>query len=592
VKKDQKGAAGKEPTAATLRALVLGAAGSAVLTASSLYIALKMGALPWPIVFATLVSVVALRALGSRRLNEANVCHAAMSAGSMIAGGLAFTIPGLWMLGETSLDLGQLMLATAAGTVLGLIASKTLQPYFIRRQRLAYPIGQAAADTLRAFDTASGKERTSLFSAMGLSAVYAFVRDNLGALPTIWTAGTTGTGVVLGIYNSPMMLAVGFVVGVVPCLVWAVGGLVGNLGIATLLPALGVLEAGEAASVQSSAGLGLMLGTGAGAIVASLVPELARAWRGRRGRAGAHAATGAGAGTTATTSGNAIAGAHTASKSVAMAHAAARAQDEAATLAPQPRLIALCVATAACILCAGLQLPLLVSAIIIVAAWFCVWLSSWLTGTTGINPMEIFGVLVLLLVQVVAHELSLTSLFLVAAIIAVAAGICGDCMNDLKAGDVLGTPARDQFKGEVVGAIVGAIVAPLMLMALLHTYGAEAFGAGQTFVAAQASVVASMAGGIPYLEVFIGAAVLGFFLALCKLPVMTLGLGLYLPLYMSIAAAAGAALRAVVTALAKRKGAGAAASIENVAQAGASGILGGESLVGVVTALAAFIGSL
>ncbi|MBQ3338374.1 MAG: peptide transporter, partial [Atopobiaceae bacterium] len=78
-----------EQPALTLRAVIIGAVGSAVLTASSLFIALRMGMLPWPIAFAAIVSVLALRALGSKNLHEANVCHAAMSAGSMIAGGLA-----------------------------------------------------------------------------------------------------------------------------------------------------------------------------------------------------------------------------------------------------------------------------------------------------------------------------------------------------------------------------------------------------------------------------------------------------------------------------------------------------------------------
>ena len=102
----------QESRALTGRALVIGALGSALLTASSLFIALKMGALPWPIVFAALASIVALRALGSHNLHEANVCHAAMSAGAMVAGGLAFTIPGLWMLGPSyQVTLPQVLLA-------------------------------------------------------------------------------------------------------------------------------------------------------------------------------------------------------------------------------------------------------------------------------------------------------------------------------------------------------------------------------------------------------------------------------------------------------------------------------------------------
>ena len=88
----------------TLRGVVVGCVGCVVITASSVYVALRMGALPWPIIFAAIVSLFFLRALsrGRASLNEANVTHTVMSSGAMVAGGLAFTIPGAWMLGRTT----------------------------------------------------------------------------------------------------------------------------------------------------------------------------------------------------------------------------------------------------------------------------------------------------------------------------------------------------------------------------------------------------------------------------------------------------------------------------------------------------------
>ena len=45
-----------------------------------------------------------------------------MSAGAMVAGGLAFTIPGIWMLDpDAEVELGQLLVVTLGGVVLGLI---------------------------------------------------------------------------------------------------------------------------------------------------------------------------------------------------------------------------------------------------------------------------------------------------------------------------------------------------------------------------------------------------------------------------------------------------------------------------------------
>ena len=194
----------------TPRALIIGGVGCVVLTASSLFVALKMGALPWPIVFAALVSVVFLRLFKSRNLHEANVCHAVMSAGAMVAGGLAFTLPGLWILGAhsdglTEISFWQILLTALSGTALGLIIAASLQPLFIRRKCLAYPIGTSAAQTLFATDQADGKDAKTFFGAMSLSALFALLRDNLGWMPAFWSAGNIIPGVSLGIMNSPMM---------------------------------------------------------------------------------------------------------------------------------------------------------------------------------------------------------------------------------------------------------------------------------------------------------------------------------------------------------------------------------------------------
>ena len=73
----------------TLRGVVIGVLGCVIITASSAYTALKMGALPWPIIFAAVISLFFLKLMGNASLNEANVTHTIMSAGAMVAGGLS-----------------------------------------------------------------------------------------------------------------------------------------------------------------------------------------------------------------------------------------------------------------------------------------------------------------------------------------------------------------------------------------------------------------------------------------------------------------------------------------------------------------------
>lgn len=551
----------QEARACTPRALVIGAIGSVVLTASSLFIALRMGMLPWPIAFAAIVSVLVLRACGSRNLHEANVAHAAMSAGSMVAGGLAFTIPGLWIMGVgDDLSAVEVLVAALAGTLLGLAVCSVTQPYFIRKKRLAFPIGISASDTLKAVGGNDASDAPALFAGMGIAGVYAALRDALGILPQTLLGTTALPGVVFGVYNSPMAIAMGFMVGLVPAFVWFLGAVLGNFGIVLGAQALGIADATTAVNFRVSLGLGLMLGCGAGAIVSSFVAARKNAKKG-------------------------------ASAQREASKPAAKAQDESArSMSVSRPAVAILSAAVACFVTFALNLNFVASVIVVLGAWFCVYLAAWLVGTTGIDPMEIFGMLVLLLIQAIFHDVPLKTLFLAAAVVAVACGTGGDVMNDLKAGDELATNPRDQMLGMAVGAIVGAVVASFLLMGLYTVYGAGSFGPEKQFVAVQAANVAAMAGGIPNLMGFVIGLVAGFVMALANLPVMTLGLGVYLPFYLSSGAAIGALVRLVFERVNKGRDPKEFALREARWQTVASGMLGGESLVGVLVALVTLAG--
>jgi uncharacterized oligopeptide transporter (OPT) family protein len=197
--------------------------------------------------------------------------------------------------------------------------------------------------------------------------------------------------------------------------------------------------------------------------------------------------------------------------------------------------------------------------------------------------MEVFGVLVLLVIQVFCHEMTMTSLFFIAAIVAVACGLTGDVMNDFKAGAILGTNPRDQWIAQAIGGIVGAVVASVVLMALVSVFGVGSFGSGEgaKFVAAQASMVAAMVGGVPNFTWFIVGIVVGIVLAAFKLPCMTLGLGVYLPFFLSATAFLGGLIKVVFDRLARARG----KEAQSMGLAAASGVLGGESLIGVIAAL-------
>ena len=552
----------------TLRGILIGCVGCAIITAASVYTALKMGALPWPIVFAAIISLFFLKALGHGKasLNEANVTHTVMSAGAMVAGGLAFTIPGAWMLGHAD-EAGwlEMLLVALSGVVLGLVCTALLRRHFIEDAELEYPIGEAAAQTLIAGD-AGGSTGAKLFGAMGLAGVYTALRDGAGVVPAMFFGNVAIPGVSFGIYNSPMLLAVGFLVGTGAVAVWFAGALLANFGIVAGGSSAGLWDVASAQGIASSLGMGVMMGAGVGVICKNILPKAARTLRGAR----------------------------TARRGGASANADADAGVPRRRLRVSAGLAACAVATVALVACFGLNLGPAPSVIVVLLAFVATAMSAQSVGQTGIDPMEIFGLIVLLAVAAVS-DVPQVQLFFVAGIVAVACGLAGDVMNDFHAGHVLGTSPKAQWIGQAIGAVVGALVSVAVMAVLVGAYGPEAFGPQASFVSAQASVVATMVSGIPSVPAFALGLAAGFALYLAGFPAMMLGLGIYLPFYMSLTAFLGALAKVAYDAVCKRRRAKLAPeerAAREKAQAEtslvvSSGLLGGESVVGVLVALAA-----
>ena len=537
----------------TLRGIVIGCVGCAIITAASVYTALKMGALPWPIVFAAIISLFFLKALGHGKasLNEANVTHTVMSAGAMVAGGLAFTIPGIWMLGYADeVAWFEMLLVAVSGVIMGLVCTALLRRHFIEDSELEYPIGEAAAQTLIAGDS-GGKTGWKLFGSMGFAGAFTALRDFFGVIPAMLFGNTAVPGVAFGIYLSPMLLAVGFLVGTGAVVVWFVGALLANFGIIVGGSAAGLWDVASAQGIVSSLGMGVMMGAGLGVIFKNILPKAWRMLRDAR-------------------SSNAF-GLTAASTMDAPASGAKDGRLRIGSFRLTAGLAALAVAAVALIVCFGLQLGPVPAVIVVLLAFVATAMSAQSVGQTGIDPMEIFGLIVL------------------------ACGLAGDVMNDFHAGHVLGTSPKAQWIGQAIGAVLGALVAVAVMAILVGAYGPESFGPTASFVSAQASVVATMVSGIPSVPAFAIGLAAGFVLYLLNFPAMMLGLGIYLPFYMSLTAFLGAMAKVAYDAVCKlrRKGLSPEAAAEKEKAQGetglvvSSGLLGGESIVGVLVALAA-----
>lgn len=529
----------------TVRGIIIGTVGAIILTCSSMFVALKISSLPWPIMFVALLSMFALKACGNTNINEINVTHTAMSAGAMVAGGLAFTLPGIWMLNpDAEFNAGILIVITVGGVILGLIFTALIRKYFVVTMKLPYPMGQAAAKTLVIGDR-GGKKAGILFGSLGFAAVFTALRDWFMLIPSLlpksFVAKMLPYGSFTGVWLSPMLISVGYIVGPVALTVWFIGALIGDYGILLGGTEAGLWDVASAATIKQSLGIGLMVGTGVGIIVKGILPKA-----------------------------DEIFGSMFRKNTVGDSIVALR-------WAPIAMVVLAFLFTIVC------HMGVIASIITILGVWVATAMSAQCVGESGINPMEIFGIIVLILAKAASGIGNLAGMgeiaaFFVAAIVAVACGLVGDVMNDFKAGYILKSDPKAQWYAECIGSIIGAFVAVAVLLIIVQAYGGEVFGS-EVFPAAQAGAVSAMVGGISNLPAFwvgLGVAVV---LYCVNFPVMTLGLGVYLPFYMSATAFIGGALRFTLDKAAPKW------SERGTGQIVAAGLLGGEAIVGVIIAL-------
>ncbi len=522
---------GKSPL--TGRGLAVGIIGLVIITASSMYVALRMGALPWPTVFVTVLSMAVLGKAKGSTLEEINCTHTLMSAGAMVAGGLAFTLPGLWMTApDATLPLVSIMAISITGAVLGTVFTIIFRRTFIEREKLPYPMGEAAYNTLIAGK--EGKGAPILFTSLGASAAFTFIRDGLGRIPAVLGLyGGSSLFPALSIWVSPMALGIGAIIGPVLALMWFGGCILGYFIITPIGLSAGLFDSmASADAFRSNLGIGLMIGTGLGVAVKAAVSLVGR-MRERKGGTGIPRRT--------------------------------------------LHMILIVCLMAVLLLAATTEITILEGILLIAGVYLTAYLSGMLTGQTGINPMEIFAILVLLGISAVCSP-SLAAAFSVAGVVAVACGLTGDVMNDLKSGSLVGTAPRFQIAAEGIGGVIGAVVAAFALVVLRNAMGG--FGSPE-LPAPQAAAVAAMAGGLSDPWAFgIGVAA-GLLLFLLRVPSATFGLGVYLPTYISSAMALGAVIMA-----AARKGSHDKPEADGKAALISSGLLGGEGITGVIIAIA------
>ena len=167
------------------------------------------------------------------------------SAGESVAAGAIFTLPALFMWAKDGLcsvpSLVEIGLIALCGGVLGVLMMIPLRSALIVKEHgvLAYPEGQACAEVLIAGEEGGAKAST-VFSGLGIAALYKFIADGLKIFPSEITydiAPYKGSGI--GIDVLPALAGVGYICGVKVSSYLFAGGVLGWFVIMPLMALFG-----------------------------------------------------------------------------------------------------------------------------------------------------------------------------------------------------------------------------------------------------------------------------------------------------------------------------------------------------------------
>ena len=528
----------------TFPAVFIGIVGAILVSASSFYIVLKFGALPWPTIMVTLLSMITLKFFKRTDNKEITITHTIMSAGSMVAGGVAFTVPAYIILGGKLSDINQYLLCITIliGSIAGSFLSYIFRSKLIEEEKLEFPIGEAAYNLVK-----SGENMENIrYVAFGtlFSSIIALFRDfsfSKGKPPFIPALLSLKNGL-LSLYVSPLLVGIGYVLGFVNTFVWFLGGAVivfiGE-------PLAKIFKLNDFAIMKNSFGMGFMIGIGIAVILKIIFSN--------------------------------------------------KSKNEKNNQNIFKKLSFLSIFSMIVIILIY-KLSIFLALVLILISILCTIIAGYSTGKTGVNPMEIYAIITILLISFLnkilnglnifgikfSADLTTLTLFLLACIIAVACGLSGDILNDFKSGYRMNVNPKDQLVGELIGSIVSSFVITFLFFVFFRIYKNIGPVENTDLIALQASIVATVINGIPFLGIFFAGLIFGMVLSLLNLPVLTFGIGIYVPFYLTSTVFLGGLISYFANRHSKK--------LHSNLLLLSNGLMSGEAIVGVILSVAAYIG--
>ena len=574
----------------TATSVIMGIILSVVFGAANAYLGLRVGMTVSASIPAAVISMGVIRVLLKKNsILESNMVQTIGSAGESLAAGAIFTMPALFLWAKEGLcdkpSILEITLIALCGGILGVLFMVPLRNALIVKEHatLLYPEGTACADVLLAGEE-GGANASTVFSGMGLAAIFKFIVDGLKMIPSDIAVAFSSFKGALGMEVYPALLGVGYIVGPKTASYMFAGSLVGWMVIIPLICLFGpdtwmypAAEGTTIAQLYANGGAAAIWSTyvkyiGAGAIatggIISLIKSLPLIV------------------TTFRDSMKSMKG----SKNTSTERTA---QD----LPMQFILLGVVAMVFIIWIVPAIPVTLLGAVIIVVFGFFFATVSSRMVGLVGSSNNPVSGMAIAtLLIATFAIKSSgktgidgMTAAIAVGSVICIIAAIAGDTSQDLKTGFLLGATPKKQQMGEMLGVVVSglAIGGVLYLLDAAWGYGTAEIPAPQAQLM-KMIVEGIMGGNLPWGLVFVGV-----FLAICleilRIPVMPFAIGLYLPIYLNATIMIGGIVRGLLD---RRKGVDEKTKTAQATDGTlyCAGMIAGEGLVGILLAIFAVVG--
>ncbi len=557
----------------TFRAIFLGIVLGFIFAIGNTYLALKTGTTVSASIPAAIVSLAVLRIFFRNvTILENNIVQTVATVGEAMAAGVAFTIPALLFLGETPTATRTFILSILGG-LLGILLMIPMRRYIIVKEDnvLPFPEGKACAEILKI--GASSSKKAAVLAGWGFlsGAFYRFSMDAFHwwqETPT-WIMSTL-RNTYFSLDTAPALLGVGYIIGPRITSLMLAGGALSWWVIIPLIQTFGqtaIIFPSEIPVHQM--GPEDLWGSyvryiGAGAVafgglmsLLNVLPMLFKTF-------------------------------HAGLKELFSSPGTLKRTDRDISLrwlilGPVAIILALWLLPAT-------SFNLFTVSLLVILSFFFVAVTSITVGMVGStsNPTSGVTITVILVTCLLflslgwterAHLIAAVSVGCVANI---AISLAATTSQDLKTGFLIGATPRWQQIAEIFGLLIPALTLGFTITLLHKTYviGSSNMPAPQAVLLSMI-VKGVISKSLPYGLVLIGV-VLGMILRILRIPVLAVGLGIYLPLSLSAGTMVGGILSWYLKDYLKEK--------NELGMLIASGLVGGDACSGIFVAILTITG--